>query len=166
MDEVPIVTSNPVKPVFHSPAPPPAQKPKPPGTFILFFLVMPFAMVVLTQAFFLGKTIGDHTTFPIHTFQSYLTLGAIISLMVVMQVLMRSIMYSTLFAFILLSGILHSWFGEFWVPLIQNFKEVVYILKSSWSKRDVPFPILMSTILTLLVFATAGANFILSLFVK
>jgi len=168
MDDVPIVSSGPVKNVFVPPAPPVGKlsKPKAPGTFITFFLVMPFAGIILIQAFFFGKAIGEYTTFPIHTFQTYFNLAALLSLMVVMQVLMRSIVYSTLFGFMLLAGIFHTWFGEFWIPLMDNFKEVVSILKSSWKQKDIPFPLLMSTIMTLLLVGTVGANFIFSLFTK
>jgi hypothetical protein len=167
MDDVPIVTSQPVKSVF---APPTSTgttpKAKPPGTFVNFFLMMPLAGIILIQAFYFGRSVGEYTTFPLFTVQSYLTLGAVLSLMILVQMCMRSIVYSTLFGFMLLSGILHAWFGDFWVPVLQNFKEVLGIMKSAWSKRDIPFPILMSTIITTLMGITIFANFIFSLFIK
>jgi len=164
MDEVAIVTANPVKTVV-TPQPQ-LSKPKPAGTFLNFFYMMPLAVIILIQANYFGRAIGEYTALPFFTFQSYMVIGALLMLMLVVQLMMRSIIYSTIFGFALLAGILQAWFGDFWTPLMGNFKEVIGILKAAWTKKDIPFPILMSTILTVLIGLSVAFNFFLSLFVK
>ncbi|MBF0499371.1 MAG: PQQ-binding-like beta-propeller repeat protein [Candidatus Riflebacteria bacterium] len=165
MDDVAIATSNPVKPMESSAHAAPV-KAKPVGTFINFFLMMPLAVVLLLQGFFIGRSFGNFTTFPFYTIQSYMTLGALAALMVVIQMMMRSIIYSTLFGFMLVSGIFHAWFGDFLSPLRENFAEVLSIMKHAWSNKDIPYPILMSTIVTTVLLIASGVNFIFALFTK
>lgn len=164
MDDVAIANSNPVRTVVAPP--PPVQKPKPAGTIVNFFLMMPLALVVLFQGFFLGQSIGGYTTFPFYSIHSYMTMGAILVLLVLVQIFLRSIVYSTLFSVVLVSGIFYTWFGDFMTPLQENFKEVLVIMKSALSNRDIPYPILMSTILTVIYLVMTCANFAFSLFVK
>ncbi|RCK79167.1 MAG: hypothetical protein OZSIB_0281 [Candidatus Ozemobacter sibiricus] len=165
MEDVVIPTSNPVQTVV-APRPKGHAPSRPPGTVKNFFFMMPFALIILVQAFFLGRLLGTYTTFPIFTIHSYMTIAAIAMLMLVMQVLMRSIIYSTLFGCLLVGGMFHVWFGDFWNPVLQNFREVLTILESAWSKKNVPYPILMAGILTALLGLTAILNFFCSLIVK
>ncbi len=165
MEDVAIATTNPVQTVV-APKPKGTGPAKPPGTIKNFFLMMPFALIILVQAFFLGRLVGQYTTFPLFTIHSYMTVGALAALMIVVQILLRSIVYSTLFGCILVGGILYAWFGDFWHPVIQNFREVLTILESAWSKKNVPYPILMAGILSGLLGVTAILNFLCSLIVK
>ncbi|MFZ2955551.1 MAG: PQQ-binding-like beta-propeller repeat protein [Candidatus Ozemobacteraceae bacterium] len=165
MEEVAIATSNPVKTTVGTGSAPTA-KAKPIGTFLNFFLMMPLAVVVLLQGFFLGRSVGDYTTFPFYTIQSYMTLGALVALMVVIQIMARSIIYSTLFGFMLVSGIFQAWFGDFFSPIRENFTEILAIMKHAWSNKDIPYPILMATIVSSVLVLVAGANFVFALFTK
>jgi len=165
MDDVAIVTTNPVRTAI-PPKPKAASKTRPPGTIRNFFYMFPLAVVVLIQAFFLGKAIGGFTTFPIFTIQTYMTLGMVVVLMVVAQTFLRSIVYSTLFGVSILVGIFFSWFGDFWNPVFQNFKEVLTIMESAWSKKNIPYPILVSGIVSLAFAISIIGNFLCSLLVK
>ncbi len=164
MDEVPIPNANPVKIETGTTAKPPAKKPA--GTFKNFFLMMPLAIIVLVQGFAFGRALGEYTVFPLFTIQSYLILGALLVMTLIVQIFMRSIIYSTVFGFLLLCGIFQAWFGDFWTPVLENFKEVLAIMKSAWSKKDIPYPILMVTIMVVSTGVVTFLNFFLSLVVK
>ncbi|HOT30210.1 MAG TPA: PQQ-binding-like beta-propeller repeat protein [Candidatus Ozemobacteraceae bacterium] len=165
MDEVVVVSQNPVKTVINPVSKPPA-KPKPAGTFMNFFLMMPLAIVVLLQAFFFGKLIGSYTSLPVFTIQSYVFLGGLGVLMLLMHFMMRSIVYTSLFGFMLAAGVFNAWFGDFWTPFINNWREILGIMKTAWSKKDIPFPILMSGGISIILVGLTLANFFVSLFVK
>ncbi|MBF0544654.1 MAG: PQQ-binding-like beta-propeller repeat protein [Candidatus Riflebacteria bacterium] len=164
MDEVVIATSNPVKGVAG--IKPSSKHEKSPGTFLNFILMMPLALIILIQAFYFGMSVGNYSTFPVYTIQSYLTLGSLLTLIILMQMIMRSIVYSTVFSFMLVAGILHAWFGDFLTPVSSNFKEIIAIMKSAWSNKDIPYPILMASIITAILGVTVFVNFFISLFTK
>jgi len=165
MEEVAIVNPNPVKTVVN-PAPKPPVKHKPAGTFVNFFLMMPLAIIVLLQGFFFGKLVGGYTSLPVFTIQSYVFLGGLGVVMLLMHFMMRSIIYTSLFGFMMVSGVFYAWFGDFWTPFMNNWREILGIMKTAWSKKDIPFPILMSGGITLILAAMTCLNFFLSLFVK
>lgn len=165
MEEVVIVSQNPVRTVVN-PSPKPPAKPKPAGTFLNFFLMMPLAIILLIQAFFFGKLIGSYTCLPVFTLQSYVFLGGIGVLMILMHFMMRSIIYTSLFGFMMTAGVFHAWFGDFWTPFMNNWREILTIMKSAWSKKDIPFPILMSGGISVVLAGLTLLNFFVSLFVK
>ncbi len=165
MDEVPIVTSNPVKvPIGASSAAKP--KPKGPGTVVNFFLMMPFALVILVITFVFGSQIGDYTTFPFFSWLSLVHVCAVLVLLFLAQVFLRSIVYSTLFASVLVAGIFYGWFGDYFGSVSSHFKDTIEILKSAWASKNLPYNILMSGIIIGVLAVVAVANFFLSLFVK
>ena len=165
MDEVPIVTSNPVKPKIITSGP--RAKEKLPGTFMNFFFVMPVALLILGLGFIFGMQIGSYTTFPLHSWQSLINLAAVLVLMLLVQMFLRSIIYSTLFSLVLVVGIFSSWFGtDFYTSISTNFRETLDILKTAWSNKDLPYSILMSSVVTGVLVVFGLCNFILSLFMK
>ncbi|NLI75201.1 MAG: PQQ-binding-like beta-propeller repeat protein [Candidatus Riflebacteria bacterium] len=165
MDEVAVATTNPVQTVV-APKPKGTGRPKPPGTIKNFFFMFPLAVVIMAEAFLFGQAVGGFTTFPIFTVHGYMVLGALAVLMLLVQVFLRSIIYSTLFGCFLVAGIFHAWFGDFWNPVIQNAKEILSILQSSWSAKSVPYPILVSGLLGAAFLVVAAGNFLCSLIVK
>jgi hypothetical protein len=168
MDDVTIPTTNAVKPVFSSSPPTGQTGPagKPAGTFVNFFFMLPLAVIVLLQGFFLGKSIGEYTTFPVFTLQTYFAIGMIGVLLLIVQFFLRSIIYSTAFGLVLTAGIFSTWFGDFITPITANFREIIGIFKAAMSKRDAPYSLLVSAVLTGILFVVMVGNFIASLFVK
>ncbi|MBF0410804.1 MAG: PQQ-binding-like beta-propeller repeat protein [Candidatus Riflebacteria bacterium] len=164
MDEIPIATSSPVKPVSKSKNNIKVQHG--PGTFLNFFIMMPLAMVILVQGFYFGFAIGNYSTFPLYTIQSFFTMATLLTLVILIQMFLRSIVYSTFFSFMLVSGIFHAWFGDFSTPITENLKEIMTIIKSAWSNKDIPYPILMASLISAALGVTVVLNFLLSLFVK
>ncbi len=168
MDDVAIVTAEPVKPVTAKPAgtTTPPKKVRPAGTIANFFYMMPLALVVLGLAYWLGVRLADYTTFPIFTIHSYKTLGAIAMLYLMMHIVMRSIVYGTMFGVLMLLGMYNTWFTDVWRNLSTNLADVIPIMQAAWSNREIPFGVMMSTLLTVLLVIAGVLGFIVSLFCK
>ncbi|HAE39045.1 MAG TPA: hypothetical protein DCG57_10460 [Candidatus Riflebacteria bacterium] len=168
MDEVPIVTANPVNLIIkkQESAPKPTRKDRIKESLKNFFMMLPLALVVMLQFFFLGKSFGSFSTFPLTTYSTYILLGAILLVVLFTQMLMRSIIYSTLAGTALITGIFSSWFGDFYAPLAENFRSIGLIVKSAWTRKDIPFNLLVTGSMTAIIAAVTFAQFFISLFVK
>lgn len=168
MDEVPIVTANPVNLIIkkQEPAPKPTRKDRIKESLKNFFMMLPLALVVMLQFFFLGKSFGSFSTFPLTTYSTYILLGAILLVMMFSQMLMRSIIYSTLAGTALVMGLFYAWFGDFYSPMAENFRSIGLILKSAWTRKDIPFNLLVTGSMTAIIAAVSFSQFFISLFVK
>ena len=165
MDEVPIATANPVK-ISVAPIAKKKIESKTVGTFKNFFYMMPLAIILLIQGFFFGKLVGKYSTFPILSVTTYILVAKIVVILLLVHIFIRSIAYSTGFCILLLCGIYYALFGNFTVPIAENFKGMIGVLKSAWTSRHIPYPILMSTLLTGGILVAMIGNFIFSLLVK
>ncbi len=168
MDEVPIANNNPVNLIIKKPesAPRKTRIDRIKESLKNFFIMLPLALLVVAQFYFLGKSFGEFSTFPVTSLISYIFAGTIIMILLFSQMLMRSIIYSTLAGVALIAGIYTAWFGDFITPMSTNFNGISEILKSAWSRRDLPYNLLMTGIMTALVAVVAFAQFFVSLLVK
>ncbi|OGK08910.1 MAG: hypothetical protein A2W80_13660 [Candidatus Riflebacteria bacterium GWC2_50_8] len=168
MDDVPIVTANPVNLIIkkQETAPKPTRKDRIKESLKNFFMMLPLALVVMLQFFFLGKSFGSFSTFPLTTYSTYILLGAILLVMMFSQMLMRSIIYSTLAGAALVMGLFYAWFGDFYSPMAENFRSIGLILKSAWTRKDIPFNLLVTGSMTAIIAAITFSQFFISLFVK
>lgn len=168
MDEVPVVSANPVNTIINKPEKPNAR---PSSNQLLVSLknlvyMLPLAMVILIQLFFLGKSFGTFSTLPWSSFTSFIFLASMAIILLFLQMLQRSIIYSTIGGVILLSGIFYAWFGDFHSVIFSNLQNVGTIIKSAWSRKDIPFPLLIAGIMTFSMTGIAVIQFLTSLFVK
>lgn len=138
MDDVPIVTANPVNLIIkkQEEAPKPTRKDRIKESLKNFFMMLPLALVVTLQFFFLGKSFGSFSTFPLTTYSTYVMLGSILLVLLFAQMLMRSMIYSTLAGAALVMGIFYAWFGDFYSPMAENFRSIGLIVKSAWTRKD------------------------------
>ncbi len=167
MDEVPIANSNPVTSLIKGETKKEKVKPnRLVETLKNFFLMMPLALIISIQLYYLGKSFGTFSTFPFASFSTYIFLAAIGILFLFLQMLMRSITYSSLIAVFFVSGIFTAWFGDFYTPMIENFQSFSSILKAAWSRKDVPYPLLMSGITSGIFFLSIVIQFFFSLLTK
>ncbi|PKL46352.1 MAG: hypothetical protein CVV42_16685 [Candidatus Riflebacteria bacterium HGW-Riflebacteria-2] len=168
MDDVPIVTANPVNLIIkkQEKAPKPTRKDRIKESLKNFFMMLPLALVVMLQFFFLGKSFGSFSTFPLTTYSTYVMLGSILLVLLFSQMLMRSMIYSTLAGTALVMGIFSAWFGDFYTPLAENFRSIGLIVKSAWTRKDVPFNLLVTGSMTAIIAGVTFAQFFLSLIVK
>ena len=132
----------------------------------LFFRVFPFAAVTLVQAFFFGRLMGSYTTFPVFTIHSYIVLTALLVLLVIMQMVMRSMIFSPLFGVALIAGVCNEYFGDFWNPVYSNLRGFLEIVGSAWSNRDIPYPVLISGIISGIFLAVMIVQFMFAVFIK
>ncbi|GAB4282058.1 MAG: hypothetical protein Kow0029_27410 [Candidatus Rifleibacteriota bacterium] len=168
MDEVPVANANPVNTIVRKPEKEQKKNKQSQVVVSLKNLVYmaPLAIIVLLQLFFLGKSFGTFSTFPYTSFSTFIFVASLAVFFFFLQMLMRSIIYSTLGGVIFLSGIFYSWFGDFYSPIIENFSSLSSIVKAAWSKKDIPFPLLMSGAMTFTFSGMAFLQFFVSLFVK
>ncbi|NCB37138.1 MAG: hypothetical protein EOM80_00080 [Erysipelotrichia bacterium] len=168
MDEVPIATTNPVNLIIRKQeeAPKLSRKDSIKESLKNFFIMLPFALVVIAQFFFLGNSFGEFSTFPVTSFTTYIFIGSILLMLLFSQMLMRSIVYSTLAGAALVAGVLYAWFGDFYTPLAENFRGISDILKAAWTRKDVPFNLLVTGAMTALIVGVSFAQFFASLLVK
>ncbi|MBU1107887.1 MAG: PQQ-binding-like beta-propeller repeat protein [Candidatus Riflebacteria bacterium] len=168
MDEVPIVSANPVNLIIRKQevAPKPTRKDRIKESLKNFFMMLPLALVVMLQFFFLGKSFGNFSTFPLTTYSTYILLGSIILVMMTAQLLMRSIIYSTLTGAALTMGLFSAWFGDFYTPMTENMRSITLIVKSAWSHKDIPFNLLVTGSMTAIIAGITFVQFFVSLLVK
>ncbi len=168
MDDVPIVTANPVNLIIkkQEEAPKPTRKDRIKESLKNFFMMLPLALVVTLQFFFLGKSFGSFSTFPLTTYSTYVMLGSILLVLLFAQMLMRSMIYSTLAGAALVMGIFYAWFGDFYSPMAENFRSIGLIVKSAWTRKDIPFNLLVTGSMTAIIAAVTFAQFFFSLLVK
>jgi outer membrane protein assembly factor BamB len=168
MDEVPIVTANPVNLIIkkQEEAPKPTRKDRIKESLKNFFMMLPLALVVTLQFFFLGKSFGSFSTFPLTTYSTYVMLGSILLVLLFSQMLMRSMIYSTLAGAALIMGIFNAWFGDFYSPMAENFRSIGLIVKSAWTRKDIPFNLLVTGSMTAIIAAVTFTQFFVSLVVK
>ena len=167
MEEVPIVTANPVSTLIKDKS---KEKPKKKNRIVEaiknFAYMLPLAIIIFVQAFYLGKSFGTFTTFPYTSLTSYIFLGSLALLFLFLQMLMRSIFYSTALGLVFVAGLFSAWFGDFLTPIMDNFQSVGIIIKAAWSKKNLPFPLLMSGIIMGVFALITFLQFFLSLLVK
>lgn len=168
MDDVPIVNNNPVNLIIkkQESAPRLTRKDRIKESLKNFFIMLPLALLVVAQFFFLGKSFGEFSTFPVTSFTTWIFAGSILLMLLFTQMLMRSIIYSTLAGAALIAGVFYSWFGDFYTPMAANFRGISEILKAAWTRRDVPFNLLMTGAMTGVIAAVAFTQFFVSLIVK
>ena len=168
MDEVPIPTNNPVviKPLKSEPK----TKQKKPSrlleTFKNFVFMFPLALIISYQLFLLGHRFGEFITFPPTSVITYIFIGSILLMLLVIQILMRSIIYSVMVGVVFIAGIFSAWFGNVYEPIVSNLTSVIDIVKSAWTRKDIPFQLLVAGSMSLLVMLMALMQFTVSLFVK
>lgn len=168
MDDVPVATNNPVNLIIKKQeiAPKLTRKDRIKESFKNFFIMLPIVLLVVVQFFFLGKSFGEFSTFPVTSVTTLIFTGSILLMLLFTQMLMRSIVFSTLAGAALVAGIFSSWFGDFYTPMITNFRGISEILKSAWTRRDIPFNLLMTGAMTGIIAGVAFAQFFVSLLVK
>ncbi len=168
MDEVPVANNNPVNLIIKKPesAPRKTRKDRIKDSLKNFFIMLPLALLVVAQFYFLGKSFGEFTTFPVTTIASYIFAGSILLMLLFAQMLMRSIIYSTLAGVALIAGFYGAWFGDFIAPMTTNFNGIGDILKSALSRRDIPYNLLMTGAMTGILALVAFVQFFVSLIVK
>ncbi|HPT44809.1 MAG TPA: PQQ-binding-like beta-propeller repeat protein [Candidatus Rifleibacterium sp.] len=168
MDDVPIANNNPVNLIIRKPesAPRKTRIDRIKESLKNFFIMLPLALLVVAQFYFLGKSFGEFSTFPLTSITTYIFAGTILMILLFTQMLLRSIIYSTLAGIALIAGLYASWFGDFLTPMTANFSAMSDILKSAWGKKDLPYNLLMSGIMTAVIAIVAFVQFFLSLLVK
>lgn len=168
MDEVPVVNANPVNTIIKKTEK--AQKQQKSNQIVVslknLVYMFPLAFIVLLQMFFLGRTFGNFTTLPYTCFSTFVFVASIAVLLFLLQLMQRSIVYSTLGGVVLLSGIYFAWFGDFHTTIFANLQNVGTIVKAAWTRKDIPFPLLMAGIMTFSIAGIAFLQFFVSLFVK
>lgn len=168
MDEVPIVTANPVNLVINKQEP----TPKPTGggrikeTLKNFFLMLPLAAIITIQFFFIGKSFGNFSTFPLTSFTTYILLSTLLLLVIFTQMLMRSLIYSSIAGAALLAGIFNAWVGDFYSPMLANLGQIDLIIKSAWGRKDLPLNLLVSGSMTALMAGFIFLQFFAALIIK
>ena len=168
MDEVPVATNNPV--VVKPPTTEPKKKPKKKSpileTLKNFFFMMPLAFIVFFQMYHLGKCFGEYTTFPPMSFVTYISIGTILLMLLAIQMMMRSIIYSVIAGVVFVGGIFASWFGSFYDPVVENLSSVVDIVQAAWTKKDIPYQLVVTSSMTGVFAAIIFIQFLMSLLVK
>ncbi|MEW6713419.1 MAG: hypothetical protein AB1403_26595, partial [Candidatus Riflebacteria bacterium] len=168
MDEVPVVNANPVNIIIKKTEKETGRQKTSQIVVSLKNLVymLPLAVVVLIQMFLLGKSFGTFSTLPYTSFSTFVFVAAIAVFLFFLQLLQRSIIYSTIGGLIFLSGIFYAWFGDFHTTILANLGNVDTIIKASWTRKDIPFPLLMAGVMTFGMLGIGFVQFFVSLFVK
>lgn len=168
MDEVPVVNANPVNTIVKKTEKASGGKKESQIVISLKNLVymFPLAFIVLMQIFYLGRSFGTFSTLPYSSFSTFVFVASLAVLLFFMQLLQRSIVYSTLAGIFLVSGIFYAWFGDFHNIIFSNLQNIGMIVKSAWTRKDIPFPLLMAGIMTFSMAGVAFIQFFVSLFVK
>ena len=166
MDEVPIPNNNPIviKPKN------PEKKPKKPykllDTFKNFIFMFPLAMIISYQLYCLGYKFGEFITFPPTSVSSYIFIGTLLLMLLVIQFLMRSIVYSVVVGVFFLGGIFTAWFGPIYDPIVNNLSSIIQIVESAWTRKSIPFQLIVTGTMTSLFAAIIFIQFLVSLLVK
>ncbi len=173
MDEVPIVTANPIRPINQTQGPSETNKPKARKRVITFkenlvnwFFMLPLFLIAAVQLYFFGKTFGLQTTLPPTTFSSFIYLAILIFVLVLMHIQMRSMLFAMGTSTALLIGIFTAWFGDFMPLTIDNLTNIGDIMQLSWSKRNLPFDLLVTSGISISIILLAGIQFFVALIVK
>ena len=168
MDEVPIPNNNPI--IIKPKNSDNKSKTKKPSrlleTFKNFVFMFPLALIISYQLFWLGHRFGEFITFPPTSVITYIFIGSILLMMFVIQILMRSIIYSILVGVIFTAGIFSAWFGNVYDPIVNNLTSVIDIVKSAWTRKDIPFQLLVAGTMSTIIMAVALLQFMISLLVK
>ena len=169
MDDVPIANNNPIKTTL-STIKLLDKKPPKKETFkdnvINWVYMFPLASIAFFQLYKLGQTFSAQTTLPITSFTSYIYIGLMIAVLLVVQTLMRSITYSVICGLVFVCGLFNGWFGDFIGPIATNYKDIVYIVKAAWTRKDIPYELLTAGIMGFVLISVPIAQFFLSLIVK
>ena len=168
MDEVPIATNNPVKPI--KPKSDTNKKPKKKSPVLEslknFVFMFPLACLIFYQVYLLGQSFGEFITFPPTSIITYIFIGSILLIFLVIQTLMRSILYSLGVGIFFVAGVFSSWFGSVYEPIICNLSSIVDIVQSAWSRKNIPFQLLVTGSLSGVFVAVVFIQFMASLIVK
>ncbi len=168
MDEVPIPNNNPV--IIRPQIPDNKSKPKKPSrlldTFKNFIYMFPLALIISYQLFWLGHRFGEFITFPPTSVISYIFIGSILLMLLVIQIMMRSIIYSILVGIMFTAGIFSAYFGNVYEPVISNLTGGIDIIKSAWTRKDIPFQLVVAGTMSSIIIGIALLQFMVSLLVK
>ena len=168
MDEVPIPNNNPVifKPKKEEPKTKPKKYSRLLDTFINFIFMFPLACIISYQLYLLGYRFGEFITFPPTSVITYIFIGSILLMLLTIQIMMRSIIYSIMDGIFFLTGIFNAWFGPIYDPIVNNFSGIVEIVNSAMTRKDVPFQLLVTGGMSGIYLAVIFIQFLTSLFVK
>lgn len=171
MEEIPIISNNPIN--FESKN---KQKQKTnvmsskkvtfKDNVINWFYMFPLAFIALVQLYIFGTSLGAHTTFPVMSFSSLIYFGIILSILVFIQMMMRSMIFSMFAGIAIIFGLFNAWFGEFLIPVFENIKNISEIVQAAWSRKSLPYELLVSGSMSALVLIVIFAQFFLSLIIK
>ena len=167
MDEVPIPNNN---PVIIKPQTTEKSKPKKASrlldTFKNFVFMFPLALIISYQLFWLGHRFGEFITFPPTSVITYIFIGSILLMLLVLQIMMRSIVYSVLVGIIFTAGIFSAYFGNVYEPIMSNLTGGIEIVKSAWARKDIPFQLLVAGTMSSIIIGIGLLQFLVSLLVK
>lgn len=169
MDDVPIANNNPIKTTLskmkrlNNAAP---KKQTFQESIKNWFYMLPLACIAFIQIYKLGQTFSAQTTFPITSFSSYIYVVLAFAVLFIVQILMRSITFSIICGFVFVCGLFNGWFGDFFPTIASNYKDIVYIIKAAWAKRDVPYELLTAGTMGAILISIPIAQFFLSLIIK
>lgn len=131
-----------------------------------FIFMLPLASIIFYQIYLLGNTFGEFLTFPPLSVITYIFIGCLLLLLLILQIMMRSIIYSVITGVMLVLGIFSAWFGDVCNPIINNLSKVLEIIQSAWTQKSIPFELLMTGIMTTILGVIAFTQFATSLIVK
>ena len=166
MDEVPIPNNNPINIKQKTTQTKPKKKSRMLETLKNFIFMFPLALIISYQLYLLGYRFGEFITFPPTSVITYIFIGSILLMLLVIQMLMRSIIYSVVVGIFFLAGIFSAWFGDIYDPIINNLSSVIDIVKSAWTRKDIPFQLLVTGMMSSIFVAVVTVQFIVSLLVK
>ena len=142
------------------------KKSKRTGQLVNFVLTAPLAIVMVIIGYYFGKLVGNFTTFPLYSPQSYRNLEILAAFLLIIQIFMRSIIFSTAFAVVFLCGIFYSWFGDWISPVIENSKDLLNVFFWAFHNRDIPYQTLIAFFVSSMIAFLAFVSFFSSLFIK
>ena len=168
MDDVPIATNNPVKIKSEKPVTKTNTKKKSHllDTLKNFFFMFPLACIIFYQLYNLGICFGEFITFPPMSVISYIFIGSILLMLLAIQIMMRSIIYSVLAGIFFIFGIFSAWFGNVYEPVINNLSSIIDIVQSAWTRKNIPYELLVTGTMTGIIAALTFIQFITALIVK
>ena len=122
MDEVPIPNNNPViiRPQISDNKNKTKKTSRLMETFKNFIYMFPLALIISYQLFCLGHKFGEFITFPPTSVITYIFIGSILLMLLVIQIMMRSIIYSVLVGVMFTAGIFSAYFGNVYDPVMSN----------------------------------------------
>ncbi len=168
MDEIPIANNNPV--VIKAETPAVKAKPKKKSHLIEtlknFVFMFPLACIIFYQLYHLGYNFGEFITFPPMSVISYIFIGSILLMLLAIQIMMRSIIYSVAASILFLFGIFSAWFGDVYGPITSNLSSVIDIVQSAWTRKNIPFELLVTGSMTGILAALVFIEFLTALLVK